>query len=272
MPALSQVTPVLVLLLMLSGLAQASPLAKSVLEASPVDEIVAGYPEMMSEGVRRGLGQVGQMDPMMVTTIATMVRTAFRSADIEKQLVSDLAGSLSEQQLEAVGQWYQTPLAKRIGRAEIEASRAEAWRPIEQGAPELQAKFRGSERARLFTRYDQAARATESAVDTTIAVQLGLAAAMAAVQGDQGPGFERMQQMIQSQREQIRAVVAQQVYDIYLYTYQDFSVDELKEYIRFLETDAGARFTRVVTAGIQEAITGPVETVGRQLAKFLNPN
>ena len=271
MPLLTQVKPVLCLLLCLAGAAQASPLARSVLEASPVDDIVAQYPDMMSEGVRQGLTQSGRLDPMMVSTITTVVRGAFRSADIENKLVADLSSSLTEKQLNEVGAFYQTPLAKRIARAEIEASSTDAWLGIQEGASELQKKYRGSERAKLFTRYDQAARATESAVDTTVAVQLGLATAMSAFQGDRGPGFEQMQRMIENQRDQMRAMVAQQVYDIYLYTYQDLSVDELKTYIGFLETEAGARFTRVVTAGIQDAITRPVETVGRQLARFLSP-
>lgn len=275
MPVLSQVKPVLCFLLCLmclSGLAQASPLAKSTLEASPVDDIVAQYPGMMSEGVRQGLRQSGQVSPMMINTITSVVQSAFRSADIKARLVDDLATSLSEQQLSKVGDWYQTPLGKKVSRAEIEASSVQVWQSIEQGASALQEKFRGTERARLFTRYDRAARATESAVDTTVAVQLGLATAMSAFQGSNGPGFEKMKQMIEGQREPMRAMVAQQVYDIYLYTYQDLTIEELEQYIRFLETDAGARFTRVVTAGIQDAIIRPVEAVGGQLMRFMNPS
>jgi len=272
MPALSQVTPVLVLLLFLSGLAQASPLAKSVLAASPVDDIVAEYPAMMSEGVRRGLSQSGTADPMIVTTVTAVVRNAFRAADMQSQLVSDLSSAMTDKQLKTVRDWYETPLAQKISRAEVEASGPQSWKKIEDGASDLQARFSGSERAGLFTRYDRAARATESAVDTTVAVQLGLATAISAFQGSGSPGFEKLKQMIEGRREQMRAMVAQQVYDMYLYTYRDLSVDELKDYIGFLETDAGAEFTRVVTASIQDSITRPVEAVGRQLARFLGPS
>lgn len=172
MPVRSQVTPVLCLLLCLSGFAQASTLAKSTLEASPVEDIVARYPAMMSEGVRRGLNQSGMTDPLVVTTLA---------------------------------------------------------------------------------------------------VQLGLASALSVFQGSGESGFAKLQQMIESRRQQTRAVVAQEVYDIYLYTYRDLSVDELRDYIGFLETDSGATFTRVVTASIQDSITRPLATVGRQLARFLAP-
>lgn len=272
MPALSQVTPVLCLLLLLSGFAQASPLARSVLEASPIDDMVAQYPAMMSEGVRRGLSQSGTTDPMVVTTVAAVVRNAFRAADMQSELVSDLSSSMSDKQLRAVGDWYETPLARKVSKAEIEAAGPETWQKIESGASDFQARFKGSERAALFSRYDRAARATESAVDTTYAIQLGLAAAISAFQGKGESGFGKLKQMIEGRREQMRALVAQQVYDMYLYTYQELSVDELKDYIGFLETDAGAEFTRVVTASIQGSITRPVEAVGRQLARFLGPS
>lgn len=271
MPLLTQVTPVLCLLLFLSGLAQASPLAKSVLEASPVDDIVAQYPAMMSEGVRRGLSQSGMTDPMVVTTVAAVVRNAFRAADMQSGLIADLSSSMTDTQLEAVRDWYRTPLAGKISQAEVEASGPGTWQKIESGASDFQARFKGSERAALFSRYDRAARATESAVDTTVAVQLGLATAISAFQGSGESGFEELKQRIESQRQQTRAMVAQQVYDIYLYTYRDLSVEELKDYIGFLETGAGATFTRVVTASIQDSITRPVEAVGRQLARFLGP-
>ena len=42
-------------------------------------------------------------------------------------------------------------------------------------------------------------------------------------------------------------------------------------YLGFLESPAGAAFSRVVTNSIQQAITDPIESVGRQLAQFLSP-
>lgn len=272
MSALRKIKPVLWVLMAVAGLAQASPLARSVLEASPVDEIVAQYPAMMSEGVRQGLSQSGQVDPMVVATVTAVVRNAFRAADMEAELVSDLDSAMSDGQLQAVGNWYQTAVAEKVSRAEIAASHPDAWPQVQQGAAERQARFKGTERAEMFTRYDRAARATETAVDTTLAVQLGMASALSAFQGSAGPGFDQLRQMIESRREQTRAVVAQQVYDMYLYTYSEVSVDELKEYIGFLESDAGARFTGVVTNSLQQSITRPVETVGRQLARFFGPS
>ncbi len=94
---------------------------------------------------------------------------------------------------------------------------------------------------------------------------------MAAFNGSKGPTFEQLQQKIESQRGMLRGMVGQQVYVGYLYTYQDLSTAELKDYTAFLESDAGSAFTRVVTNSLQRSITEPVESVGSQLARFFNP-
>lgn len=270
MRALSQVKPALLFLLLVCGSATASPLADSVLRASPIDEVIAQYPAMMSQGIREGLKQSGRVEPFVANTISSIVSNAFSAAQIRAQVIEDLDQGLSDQQLESVLTWYETPLAEKISRAEVAASSPAAWKDVEAGAPALQDKYKGTERARLFDRFDRAARATESTVDTTVAVQLGLASAMAAFNGSKGPTFEQLEQKIESQRGVLRGMVAQQVYDGYLYTYQDLSTSELKDYIEFLESDAGSAFTRVVTDSLQRSITGPVESVGDQLARFFN--
>jgi len=271
MRALSQVKPALLFLLLVWGPATASPLADSVLRESPIDEVVAQYPAMMSQGIRQGLTQSGRVEPFVANTISSVVSNAFSVAEIRARLIEDLDQGLSERQLNTVLDWYETPLAEKISRAEVAASSPAAWEQVEASAPVLQEKYKGSERSKLFTRFDRAARATESAVDTTVAVQLGLASAMAAFNGSKGPTFEQLQQKIESQRGMLRGMVAQQVYDGYLYTYQDLTPSELKDYIAFLESDAGSAFTRVVTNSIQRSITEPVESVGNQLGRFFNP-
>lgn len=271
MRALSQVKPALLFLLLVCTSATASPLADSVLRASPVDAIVAQYPAMMSQGVREGLNQSGRVEPFVANTVSSIVSNAFSVDEIRAQVVEDLDQGLSDQQLDSVLGWYQTPLAERIAQAEIAASRPAVWEKVEAAAADLQDKYRGSERAKLFDRFDRAARATESTVDTTVAVQLGLASTLAVFNGSEGPTFEQLRQKIESQRDTLRAMVARQVYVGYLYTYQDLSTSELKDYIGFLESDSGSAFVRVVTNSIQRSITDPVESVGSQLTRFFNP-
>jgi len=264
------IKPLLVTALLMTGTAQAAPDARQVLEVSPVDDIVARYPAMMSQGIREGLKQNGQLPPMVANTIGNIVSSGFNSVDIEQQIINDLQASLTDSQLQAVHDWYETPVARKISSAEIAASEPSAWQEIQARASELNSQYKGTRRADMFDRFDRAARATESAVDTTIAVQLGLATAMAAFSSDSA-NYEQLRQRIEGQRSMLRGVVGQQVYDSYLYTYQNIGAQEMDLYLQFLESSAGSAFSKVVTNSIQQAITEPVETIGKQMSRFLSP-
>lgn len=264
------IKPLLITALLITGTAQAAPDARQVLEVSPVDDIVARYPAMMSQGIREGLKQNGQLPPMMANTIGNIVSSGFNSVDIEQQIIKDLQAKLTDSQLQAVHDWYETPVARKISSAEIAASEPSAWPKIQSSAMELNSRYKGTRKAEMFDRFDRAARATESAVDTTIAVQLGLATAMAAFSSDSA-NYEQLRQRIESQRSMLRGVVGQQVYDSYLYTYQNIGGQEMDLYLEFLESSAGSAFSKVVTNSIQQAITEPVESIGKQMSRFLSP-
>lgn len=264
------IKPLLITALLVTGTAQAAPDARQVLEVSPVDDIVARYPAMMSQGIREGLKQNGQLPPMMANTIGNIVSSGFNSVDIEQQIINDLQAKLTDSQLQAVHDWYETPVARKISSAEIAASEPSAWPKIQSSAMELNSRYKGTRKAEMFDRFDRAARATESAVDTTIAVQLGLATAMAAFSSDSA-NYEQLRQRIESQRSMLRGVVGQQVYDSYLYTYQNIGAQEMDLYLEFLESSAGSAFSKVVTNSIQQAITEPVESIGKQMSRFFSP-
>lgn len=264
------VKPVLVASMLMAGQVTAAPGASQVLEASPIDDIVALYPAMMSAGIREGLKQSGGVPPMVAETVGYVVSNSFSAADIEQQVVENLESNLSGSELQAVHEWYASPVAKKISSAEIAASDPSAWKGIQARAPELSKKYQGSLRAKLFERFDRASRATESAVDTSIAVQLSMASAVAALSSD-SVHYDTLKQQIEGQRPMLRGTVGQQVYDSYLYTYENISDQELGLYLDFLESGPGSAFSSVVTDSIQQAITDPIEAMGGQIARFLAP-
>ena len=264
------VKPLLITGLLLSGPAMAAPSAQQVLAASPIDDIVSRYPAMMSEAIREGLKRSQQLPPMVADTIGHVASSSFRAADIEQQIVKSLEQNLSGKQLEAVESWYGTPVAKKISKAEVAASDPAVWSEIQARAPELNEKYKGTDRAEMFARFDRAARATESTVETTIAVQLGLATAMAAF-SDGSDNYDALRQKIESQRSAIESIVEQQVYSSYLHTYENISAQEMELYIDFLESGPGAAFSKTVAQSVQQAITDPIESIGNQMARFFAP-
>lgn len=260
----------LCLALVLSARLQASELADSVISNSALGVVIDQYPQMMTEGISQGLSQTGQLNPIMKAGISGMMGQAFNSARIRSQVASDLDQGLSQQELSRVNSWYQSPLGEQVSALEARAAMPAAWRVIEEQGPALVSRYQGSERARLFNDFDRASRATESAVDTAVAIQVGFATAMAAFNGAV-VDTEVVRQRVESQRTMLRGMVEQQVYAGYLYTYEKLSNEQLRDYIRFMETDAGDRFNRVVTESVQQAIIEPIDSIAVGLARLLAP-
>ncbi len=258
------------LALALAGRLQASELAASVIQNSALGTVIDQYPQMMTEGISQGLSQTGQLDPLVKAAIGGMMGQAFNSTRIRRQVAADLDRGMSQDQLARVNSWYQSPLGEQVAALEARAAMPAAWRVIEAQGPALVERYKGTERARLFTEFDRASRATESAVDTAVAIQVGFATAMAAFNGAV-VDTEVIRQRVESQRTLLRGMVEQQVYAGYLYTYEKLSNDQLRDYIRFMETEAGNRFNQVVTASVQQAIIEPIDTIGAGLARLLGP-
>ncbi|MCH8497898.1 MAG: DUF2059 domain-containing protein [Marinobacter sp.] len=248
----------------------ATPLAEAVVKASALDRIIDQYPAMMSEGISEGMRQGGLREPMLLNAITGIVSQAFSASAIRRQVVNDLSNKVPKADLEQVLAWYETPLGRKVGGLEASASNPEAWRKIEQQSNALTNRYQGTPRANMFAAFDRAARATESATDTAIAVQLSMISAMAAFDPQARANMAQIKQQVRSQRFMIEGVVEQQVYAAYLYTYQGMSDEELQGYLQFLQTDHGQRYTRVITESIQQAILVPVESIGQQMFRLFN--
>ncbi|WP_152205499.1 DUF2059 domain-containing protein [Marinobacter changyiensis] len=248
----------------------ASELAESVIRSSALGEVIEQYPAMLTEGISQGLSQTGNLDPMLKGAITGMVGQAFSSTKIRGQVVADLDDGLSETTLQTVLDWYQSPLGEQVSSLEASAAKPAAWKAIERRGPELIKKFQGTEREQLFTRFDRASRATESAVDTAIAVQTAFGTAMAAFNG-QTADFDSIRAQVEAQRPMLTGLVEQQVYAAYLHTYESLSDAQLENYVAFMQSQEGDRYNEVVTNSVQQAIIRPVESIGNGLMRLFGP-
>lgn len=251
--------------------AHASELAESVIRSSALGEVIDQYPAMLTEGITQGLSQTGELDPMLKGAITGMVGQAFNSRKIRGQVIADLDRGLSNDALKTVLDWYQAPLGEQITGLESGAAQPSAWREIERRGPQLISEYKGTAREQLFSQFDRASRATESAVDTAIAVQVAFGTAMAAFNG-QDADFDRIRDQVESQRTMLSGMVEQQVYAAYLYTYRELSDDQLKSYIEFMQTREGNRYNEVVTDSVQQAIIRPIESIGTGLMRLFGPS
>lgn len=255
------------LLSLFASVAQASPLADSVVRLSPLGAIADRSQAMLKAGIRDGLVGTGQVDPFMAETIAGIGSRAFNPQQIRSQLAAGLSEDLDASQLEAVQAWYQSDLGQRIAGAEADAAAPAAWEAIRAAAPSLRKRFNGTPREQLFERYNRATGATDTAVETTMAVQLELADSLASL--SKGDSVESVRAQVENNRPAIERQVREQVYLTFLAMYESFSEQDLESYLGFLETPEGKAYTASAGDAIHDAIMGPVSSVGHQLVRML---
>lgn len=257
------------LLSLLVSVAQASPLADSVVRLSPLGSIADRSQAMLKTGIREGLVGTGQVDPFVAETIAGIGSRAFNPQQIRSRLAADLSEDLDTSQLETVQSWYQSDLGQRLAAAEADATAPDAWEAIRAAAPSLRDRFNGTPREALFERYDRATAATSTAVETSMAVQLELAESLASL--SKKDSAESVRAQIEENRPAIERQVKEQAYLVFLSMYEPFSEEDLEAYLGFLESDAGKAYTASAGDAIHEAIMGPVSSVGHQLVRMLGP-
>ncbi len=245
-------------------------LANKVIKQSGLSEMISQFPVLLKEGIQQGGAQSGEEgsgnNQKMIMQISQIIDQAFVVSDSIEGIRAELGTELTEQELLSVLEWLNSPLGKKITQMEIDIMSSEAYKDMQSQLLSLQEKYRGSERERLFQRFDKATNATEASLETAIAVQLTLASAMSASSNNpQMPSYEELKQSIESNRFMMRGVIGQQVFANYLYTYQKLTDDELEAYINFVSTPAGNHYSLVVNEAVKNALLKPSEVIGSKI-------
>lgn len=246
--------------------ANKSEMISAVIEGSGVRSMVEAFPGLLKEGVKQGAAEAAVADDAMLRRIEHAIDSQYdaqTTLSIVKQVLTE---KLSVTDLQHVIEWLHSPLGKRVKTLETSVSDLKVIKRMESEVPVLRKKYKGTPREKLFTRFDAATAATESSLDTAIAVQLALAGAMASA-APQGaaPSYDELKAMIEGNRFMLRGLIGQQVYDGYLFTYQELSHDELLDYLTFITSEAGQRYTKAMNMAVRDALRKPSEAIGRSI-------
>ncbi|UZE95704.1 DUF2059 domain-containing protein [Alkalimarinus alittae] len=246
-------------------------LANKIINRSGLSEMINQFPALLKEGVKQGAQQSGANNQKMVMQISQIIDHAFGVNESIAVIRKDLSEQLTEQELQTVLEWLDSPLGKKITEMEVGAMSSESFQDMQLQIMDLQKKYRGSEREKLFERFNKSTNATEASLETAIAVQLTLASAMSASStSPQMPSYEYLKKSIEDNRFMMRGVIGQQVYSNYLYTYQALTDQELKAYVDFTGSPAGNRYSLVVNESIKNVLLKPSEVIGTKMARDIS--
>ena len=217
-------------------------LAIDVAQKSGMVDMIASYPEQISAHIHQNTS--AKRSPMDQSRAIDMLLKAYNSLDTNDLLVRYIQEHVSPQALHAINDWFESDLGTRFSAAEKAVSTVQGQLGERDYLAGLKKHGPTAERVRLIRQFESAAALRDINMDM---IALMMKSEMAAMNRLLPAEKRKTDTELSAQLEKelgdippvMSAMLKQQMLDISEYTYRDFTDDELTDYIRFLESDAG---------------------------------
>lgn len=220
--------------------------------------------ELLPAAMQSGFDQKVQEDDEFLKlprNVQSVMRTslpeAFAPGKLKKVVLTELARKLSEREIEELLQWFDSPIGRKCAQLEEASSTPEAQEEIEKYAADLKESPPSAERMKSMKELDSVLKVTETSVEIVMDMQVAIALGMTAIlPSEQQRKPEDLAREVEKTRPGIEAEVrAEVLVGSLLYTYRSLSEAEIRQYIEFARSSAGAKFISVVNPSVKSAIT-----------------
>ena len=221
--------------------------------------------EGLAAGVRvqflRGQGRISSQDRATIDRIAS---TNFDADAIYSRIKLEFERNLDAGKLADALAWYRSPLGKRITALELMALAFEkGW----DSAVSIERKQASQQRIALVERLDASGGASETTVDVTLSIVRSLTRAFQPVlPASARVSNAQLEDQIATARsrtlEQIRGACLVSM----LLAYRSLTDQELAEYVKFVESEAGQWYMSVMNSALLVAIDVAAAATASDLA------
>jgi hypothetical protein len=211
-----------------------------------------GWLPSVSEALERGADGTGLADPARAA-LRNVARAAFRADRLEAHFLKAFSAGVGDDDLRAVIEIEQTPLARRVAAIEAVRSRRLAADPQQVAAAQARASL---ERRALAEAIEQAVQGA----DLMAAGLAGAAAALSLASPEDASG--RVGDLVQKSRAEAEPLLRRAFVGAVLFLYEPLSDAELRELLALQKRPEVARLNRAIGLGY-------AETVQESLSEFL---
>lgn len=217
-------------------------------------------------------GNLGNLDADRRRRVDAITDRDFHPDNFYGLLRSEFSHHVNEPRLDEVLAWYATPVGRRVAAAEVRFYASDRRREVEEFVAGLVNNRPSPVRVALLQRLDAAGGSTEGSLDLFVAINrsiIRVVEPLMPAQGRIGAG------QIESQARQIRLQMQESLKQVNIVTmlllYQGVTDDELRRYIEFLESEAGAWYSTAARQAIVAAIASTVERTAGELVRVVPP-
>jgi hypothetical protein len=251
-----------------SNLVLAAPLSEvtlnKLLALSGMTKQVAEIPTMVEMGVEQSRQQISTISDADFNGIKRSLADAFNPAEIISAIGAEVKVSTTEADAKDLFVWYESALARRITKAEEDASTPAAYQTMMQSAQSLLAD---KKRVQFARKLDELLKIT----DMTVQLQINAAAASfiavsTAHEPNKAINIEQIKSQFAQQMKQERASIEQLLIVSMVYSYKDIALADLEKYGAFLKLPKTRRFNEASKKGLITAIDQSIKKMSQTLA------
>jgi hypothetical protein len=217
-------------------------------------------------------GSFGNLDDERRRRVDAITDRDFHPDAFYGVLRSEFGRHLNEPWLDEVLAWYASPSGRRIAAAEVRFYATDHRRELEEFVAGLVNNRPSAVRVALLQRLDAASGSTEGSLDLFVAINrsiIHVVEPLLPAPSRIGAGQR------ESQARQIRLQMQEALKQLNVVTmlllYQGLTDEDLRRYIEFLETDAGAWYSGAARQAIVVAVTSTVERTASELVRVVPP-
>lgn len=194
---------------------------------------------------------------------------AFDAQEMIKTAKDDIASKLTDEELNTLLQWLNSPIGEKITKLEEDSSTPEGYSKLKEFKTGLKDAKPDENRLVLLEKFDQAARMTETSVKNRVNINVAIASSMAAAMGNPDFSSERYRAYLEKYKPQFTQSSKNEIKSAMLFTYQKLTDDEIQKYIDFLNTSKGQKYTNVISEAIIKSIRDAASRLGRGMGEYI---
>jgi len=228
----------------------------TLLEVAGISQQVAQFPGLFKGSVQQNAQQGMIISPAQHQAILSSIDSSVLPSSILAGLSREIEAAISQDEVEGLIAWFQSPLGKKVAKAEQSAQSNEAYQQMLKHKKSLLAN---TQRLAFAERLDDLL----SAVEMTSKIQQNMQIAvnttvLLALAPEQPLDMDELLVELQSAGTQINPALEQMVLVSFVYSYQDLSDEELNSYEDFLNQSATKRFNRLVISAINTGLENAI--------------
>ncbi|MGC3986586.1 MAG: hypothetical protein QM777_18675 [Pseudorhodoferax sp.] len=241
--------------------------AEALMKKSGLWQQLAEIPAQMQASVKEvAATSEKKLSAAQLARLSQAADAAYAADRLQSTTRGLIAARLEQNHLPALNAWLDSGLGQKIRRLEeaAAADQRDTQAKLQEGVARLQRQ--DAARRALLTEFVEVTRSAEALTDFSIDALLATRQGLSSVTADEtGPSLEDMRAALQAQRPQMLQTYAMVSTALYALHYSTLPDDELAQYLVFLKSEAGRRYTDVGVQALTDALVDSSLEFGRRL-------